>query len=175
MNKKADPGPSYEYSEFMARAYAMELEAVERYAQFADQLDAHNNREVAELFRKLSAIEALHAKRILEEMGWPSLPVLTPAYAWEGPEAPETAPFESVHYLMQPYHALEIALACELQAQQYFEQIAAGSAPKPVLAAAAEMAAEEREHVALIRAWMKKVPPPAAGWDEDPDPPRANE
>ncbi len=173
--RKTAPKPSYDYSEFMARAYAMELEAVERYAQFAEQLDTHNNREVAALFRKLSAIEALHAKRILEEMGWPSLPVLTPAYAWEGPEAPETAPFESVHYLMHPYHALEIALACELQAQKYFEQIASGSAPKQVKAAAEEMAGEEREHVTLIRAWMKKVPKPSAGWDEDPDPPRANE
>jgi len=172
---KTDPKPSHEYSEFMSRAYAMELEAVERYAQFAEQLDTHNNREVAELFRKLSAIEALHAKRILEEMGWPSLPVLTPAYAWEGSEGPETAPFESVHYLMQPYHALEIALACELQAQKYFEQIASGSAPQQVKAAAEEMAGDERGHVTLIRAWMKKVPQPAAGWDEDPDPPRANE
>jgi rubrerythrin len=172
---KTDPIPSYDYAEFMSRAYAMELEAVERYAQFAEQLDTHNNREVAALFRKLSAIEALHAKRILEEMGWPSLPVLTPAYAWEGTEGPETAPFESVHYLMQPYHALEIALACELDAQKYFEQIASSPAPQQVLAAAAEMAAEEREHVELIRAWMKKVPKPAAGWDEDPDPPRANE
>jgi rubrerythrin len=170
-----DPKPSYEYSEFMARAYAMELEAVERYAQFAEQLDTHNNRDVAELFRKLSAIEALHAKRILEEMGWPSLPVLTPAYAWEGPEAPETAPFESVHYLMRPYHALEIALNCELQAEKFFEQIASAEAPRQVKAAAKEMADEEREHVALIRAWMNKVPQPAAGWDEDPDPPRANE
>ena len=169
------PKPSYDYSEFMQRAYAMELEATERYAQFAEQMDAHNNREVAELFRKLSAIEALHAKRILEEMRWPSLPALPPVYAWEGPEAPETAPFESVHYLMQPYHALEIALACELQAQKYFESIAAGRVPEKVRITAREMALEEREHVELIRAWLKKVPQPAAGWDEDPDPPRANE
>lgn len=166
---------SYDYAEFMQRAYAMELEAAERYAQFAEQMDGHNNREVAELFRKLSAIEALHAKRILEEMRWPSLPVLPPAYAWEGPEAPETAPFDAVHYLMQPYHALEIALACEQQAQKYFEGIAASPAPEQVCSAAREMAQEEREHVALIRAWLKKVPQPAAGWDEDPDPPRANE
>jgi rubrerythrin len=172
---KAAARPSDEYAEFMSRAYAMELEAVERYAQFAEQMDAHNNRAVADLFRKLSGIEALHAKRILEEMRWPSLPALPPAYAWEGPEAPETAPFEAVHYLMQPYHALEIALACEQQAEKYFEQIAASGAPRPVQAAAAEMAAEEREHVTLIRAWLEKVPRPAAGWDEDPDPPRANE
>jgi len=161
--------------DFMARAYAMELEATERYAQFAEQLDTHNNREVAELFRKLSHIESLHAKRILEEMGWPSLPALPPAYAWESPEGPETAPPDAVHYLMQPYHALEIALRCELQAQQYFEGIAAGEAPPGVRKAAVEMADEEREHVRLIRDWMRRVPQPEAGWDEDPDPARATE
>ena len=164
------PVPSLE--DFMSRAYTMELEATERYAQFAEQLDTHNNREVAQLFRKLSEIEALHAKRILEEMGWPSVPALPPAFAWSGAEAPETAPFDSLHYLMQPYHALEIALRCELEAVKYFDDIAAGAAPQRVCAAAKEMADEEREHVALIRQWMKKVPRPDAGWDEDPDPPR---
>lgn len=171
MKTKRRTAPS-EYEDFMARAYAMELEATERYAQFAEQLDAHNNREVAQLFRKLSEIEALHAKRILAAMGWPSLPALPPAFAWEGGEGPETAPFDSLHYLMQPYHALEIALRCELQAQEYFEKIAAGSAPRRVRAAAAEMATEERGHVKLIRDWMKRVPRPESGWNHDPDPPR---
>jgi rubrerythrin len=163
------------YDDFMARAYAMELEATERYAQFADQLDSHNNREVAQMFRKLAGVEALHAKRILEEMRWPSMPALPPAYAWETAEAPETAPFDELHYLMQPFHALEIALKCELQAQKYFEDIAAGKAPAAVRKAAAEMADEEREHVRLIRDWMKRVPQPRPGWDEDPDPPRTTE
>jgi rubrerythrin len=163
------------YDEFMSRAYTMEIEAIERYAQFAEQLDTHNNKEVAGLFRKLSEIESLHAKRILEQMRWPSMPVLTPAYAWETAEGPETAPFDSLHYLMQPYHALEIALQCEIQAQQYYEGIAASSAPSRVREAAAEMAEEERDHVRLIRAWLKKVPRPAAGWDQDPDPPRMSD
>ena len=167
------PIPSLE--DFMARAYAMELEANERYAQFAEQLDTHNNREVAEMFRKLSHIESLHAQRILEEMQWPSLPVLPPAYAWETPEGPETAPADAVHYLMQPMHALEIALKCEQQAQKYFEDIAAGDVPASVKTAALEMAGEEREHVQLIRDWMKRVPQPRPNWDEDPDPPRVTE
>jgi len=169
--RKAVTVPSNAYADFMARAYTMELEAIERYAQFAEQLDSHNNREVAQLFRKLSQVETLHAKRILEEMRWPSVPPLPVAYAWDGLEAPETAPPDSVHYLMQPYHALEIALQCEMQAQQYFEAIAAARAPRRVRAAAAEMAEEEREHVRLIRDWMKKVSRPAAAWDHDPDPP----
>ena len=167
------PVPTLE--DFMSRAYAMELEATERYAQFAEQLDTHNNREVAQMFRKLSQIEALHAKRILEEMGWASLPAMPPAFAWDGEEGPETAPFDALHYLMQPFHALEIALRCELQAVKYFDGIAAGAVPERVRAAAKEMAEEEREHVALIKEWMKKVPRPAPGWDEDPDPPRMSE
>ena len=164
-----------QYAEFMARAYAREVEATERYAQFAEQLDTHNNREVAALFRRLAEIEGLHAKRILDEMQWPSMPALPPAYAWEGVEGPETAPFDALHYLMQPYHALEIALRCEQEAKDYYAGIAASRAPARVRAAAREMAAEEAEHVRLIREWMGKVAKPAAGWDEDPDPPRMNE
>jgi rubrerythrin len=105
-------------------------------------------------------------------MKWPSVPALPPAYAWDGDEGPETAPFDSLHYLMQPWHALEIALRCERDAQQYYENIAASRAPKKVRDTAREMASEEAEHVRLIREWMKRVPRPGAGWDEDPDPPR---
>ena len=163
------------YADFMARAYTIELEATERYAQLAEQMETHNNREVAQLFRKLADIEGLHARRILDEMRWPSMPALPPAYAWDGAEPPETAPFDAVHYLMQPWHALEIALRCETEAQKYYDAIAAGNAPKAVREAAREMAAEEAEHVRLIKEWMKKVPQPKPGWDEDPDPPRMNE
>ena len=97
------------YADFMSRAYTMELEAVERYAQFADQLDTHNNPEVAQLFRKLSEIESLHAKRILAEMRWPSLPALPAAYAWEGVEGPETAPFDAVVQILDGEAEITIA------------------------------------------------------------------
>ena len=162
------------YDDFMARAYAMELEAQERYQQFAEQLETHNNAEVAQVFRKLAEIEGLHARTILQQMGWAALPALPPAYAWDG-EAPETAPFESVHYLMQPYHALDIALRGEIRAQQYFEDIASLAKSDDVRKAAAELAAEEKEHVQLIRSWMQRVPQPTPKWDEDPDPARVTE
>jgi rubrerythrin len=164
------PAIEQTYEGFMSRAYAIEVEAVERYTQFADQLESHNNREVAAVFRRLAEIEGLHAKHILDEMGWPSLPVLPVPYT--GAEGPETAPFDSLHYLMQPYHALEIGLRCEIAAVRYFEDIAAASSDERVRRAANAMAADEREHVTLMRDWMKRVPQPQAGWDEDLDPPR---
>ena len=169
------PAIEASYEAFMSRAYAIEVEAVERYTQFADQLEEHNNSEVAAVFRKLAGIEGLHAKHILDEMGWPSLPVLPVPYASGEPEGPETAPFDSLHYLMQPYHALEIALRCEIDAVNYFEDIAAGASDERVRKAASHMAAEEREHVSLMRDWMKRVPRPRANWDEDLDPPRMSE
>jgi rubrerythrin len=169
------PAIEASYEGFMSRAYAIEVEAVERYAQFAEQLEQHNNREVAGVFRKLAEIEGRHAKHILDEMGWPSLPVLPVPYAAGEPEGPETAPFDSLHYLMQPYHALEIALRCEMDAVKYFEDIAAATSDERVRAAATHMAIEEREHVTLMRDWMKRVPRPKAGWDEDLDPPRMSE
>ena len=158
---KTRPDTADAYAAFMSRAYTMELEATERYTQFATQLEAQDNDEVAMLFRKLAQIEALHAKRILAEMGWPSLPALPPAFAWAGSEGPETAPLDALRPQMQPYHALEIALRCELQAQKYFENIASGAAR--VRAAAEEMAAEEREHAELIREWLSRVRRPASG------------
>jgi len=162
------------YADFMARAYAMELEAQERYQQFAEQLETHNNPEVAQVFRKLAEIEGLHAKNILARMKWPGFPKVPVPFAEDG-EGPETAPFDSVHYRMQPYHALDIALRGELRAQKFFQEVAAAARSAEVRRMAAEMAAEEGEHVELIRAWMKKVPQPVAGWADDPDPPRMTE
>ena len=159
VNTKPDAADAY--AGFMSRAYAMELEATDRYTLFADELETLGNHEVSMLFRKLAEIEALHARRILAEMGWASLPALAPAFAWEGSEGPETAPSDSLQHPMQPYQALEIALRCELKAQKYFESIASGA--ERVSAAAGEMAADEREHVKLIRDWLQRVRRPASG------------
>jgi rubrerythrin len=160
-------------NELMAYAYALEIEAAERYAEFADAMEAHNNREVGELFRKLARIEHKHAEQILEEMGW-TAPPKSPVggYQWQGLEGPETADFATLHYLMQPYHALEIALLNEKRAFEFFSGLVRRATTDKVKRAAQEMAGEEAEHVRLIEAWMKKVPRPEAHWDEDLDPPR---
>ncbi len=100
----------------MKQAYAMELEAATRYAEFADQMEVANNREVAELFRKLAGIEKLHATKILEQMGWKTPPTDLAPFRWEGLEGPETGEHNDLHYLMQPYHALQIALRNEQHA-----------------------------------------------------------
>ena len=82
--------------ELMSQALVMEIEAAQRYADFADAMDTHNNREVAALFRKMADIEGKHAAQIMAAMEWKQVPAPTSAKpSWEGFEAPETAAPES--------------------------------------------------------------------------------
>ena len=81
-------------------------------------------------------------------------------------------PIDEVHYLMQPWHALQLALAAEQRAEAFFGRLARHAASEPVRRAALELQQEEHEHVELVRAWLKKVPEPDADWAIDPDPPR---
>lgn len=158
---------------FMQQALQMEIEASQRYAEFADAMETHNNREVAALFRKMAEIEGKHATQIMAEMGWTEPPPATSGRpSWQGFEAPETVPIDEVHYLMQPYHALTLALESEERAVRFFAQIAEAATVDSIRQAAIELRDEESEHVELIRAWMKKTPKPDRNWADDPDPPR---
>jgi rubrerythrin len=158
-------------SDFMAHAYAMEAEAAERYAEFADSMEVHNNREVAELFRKLSRIEQRHADQILEQMGGKKSPVSPADVRWKGAEGPETADPTELHYLMQPYHALQIALHNEKRARDFFAHLAKVTTNAGVRKGALEMEEDEAEHVRLIEEWLKRTPKPDANWEADQDPP----
>lgn len=157
--------------ELMAQALAMEREAAERYAEFADAMETHNNTDVARLFRTMAGYEAKHAQEIMAEMGWVNAPAVPPG-AWPTYEPPESVPMQEVHYLMQPWHALQLALAAEQRAEAFFADLAAKVQDGPIRKAALHMLEEEREHVALVKAWLEKVPPPDADWADDPDPPR---
>jgi len=159
--------------EFMAQAWEMEVEAAQRYSDFADAMEMHNNREVAAMFRTMASYETKHADEIMATMGWSEAPPVTARDgAWPGYEGPETTPGDEVHYLMQPWHALQLALAAEERAERFFAELARIAKDKAVRDAARELQAEEKEHVALVRAWMKKVPKPDRDWALDPDPPR---
>jgi len=160
-------------AEFMAQAWAMEVEASQRYADLADAMETHNNREVAGMFRTMANYESKHADDIMAAMGWSEAPPLTPRDGgWPGSEPPEVTPMQDVHYLMQPYHALEVALAAEKRAERFFAELARVASTDAVRRAAQELRAEEEEHVRLVLAWMKKVEKPDSDWAEDPDPPR---
>ena len=170
---KAAEGATASIATLMTYALWLELDAVERYRELADAMEMHNNRDVSELFRKMAAIEGKHADKIMKQMAWTRVPPLPPGRSpWPGFESPETVAHEEVHYLMQPYHALALALKGEERAHRFFESLVRAATTPSVKRAALEMAEEEREHVELVKAWMAKVPRPDDDWRDDPDPPR---
>jgi len=159
--------------ELMLQALAMEREAVARYSELADMMEAHNNNEVAALFRKMAQYETRHVEQILDDMGW-AADSFAPQHAgtWSGAEPPESVPLDEMHYLMHPWHALKLALMAEQRAVSFFDAMARNATTDSIRRAAEEMRAEEIEHVALVQAWLAKVPEPGPDWSVDPDPPR---
>ncbi len=158
--------------EFLAHALAIEEEAAERYAVFADQMQVTNNPEVATLFREMARLEDEHARRIEEMSGDKPLPRIDPwAFDFGDAEPPEAVDYTATHYLMTPYQALGLVLNAEQRAAEFFQRIADGDGEADMRRLAAEFADEEREHVERVRRWRGKYPPPEPHWDEDPDPP----
>lgn len=156
--------------EFMALALAMEKAAAERYEELADTMQVHNNTETAELFRRMAAIEIGHAREIQASIG-DDAAIRAAADA----ALPELASPESLHYLMLPWHALSIALDNERRAERFFADLAAAATSEAVRETALRLCAEEREHAALIEAWLARTSPPGPDWSHDPDPPRYTE
>jgi rubrerythrin len=152
--------------ELLIEAHALESEAAQRYVEFADIMDSCNNGEVAQLFRSIAAQEAEHADQIARRIGGGAAPTV------RARRIPPVAEFEQAHYLMQPWHALTIAIEAERRAFDFYASIARTSDSEELRTAATQLQAEEQEHVALLEQWLKRVPVPPTDWDDDPDPPR---
>ena len=157
--------------EFFARALAIEMEAAERYDLLADQMEAHNNRAIAEIFRKMARIEGRHHDKIAGMAEDASTDPRRARMSWTGSCGPEAVDFEALHYLMTPRQALQLARAAEARAVAFFETVEANAADRKVKALAADVAEEERQHVIWVDRWLQQFPPTGDGWDEDPDPP----
>lgn len=163
--------------ELLAYSLTLEKEAVERFTDLADQMEVHHNYEVADLFRKLAEIEGIHVENVTKASAGKQLPELL---AWEfdwadDGESPEGGYMEDAHYLMQPWHAIEMAMQGERRAVAFFRYVAASSTDEKVVEMALELTAEEEQHVALLEQWQQRFPKPAEGWDEDMDPPAIQE
>ncbi len=141
--------------ELLLHALVMEREAVQRYTQLAKMMEQTGNKKVAKIFAKMSEIEAKHAQQIEDQIGDQPLPFLIPSeYRWRGPESPENADSDRLFHLMTPRQAMSLALECERRAHDFFADVVDDCTDERVREMAAEIAAEEEQHVACVKEWL---------------------
>lgn len=158
-------------AELLAHAYRIEVDAEERYLMLADQMETHNNPELAGMFRKFASHEAHHAEEIKEQMEGMKIPDIRPwDHKWQAPDSPEAVDITRLRYNMTPWHALQLALEAERNAYSFFDGIASVATDPEMRKWAEEFRAEEAEHVEWVLGELKKHPEPKEGWDHDPDP-----
>ena len=177
MSKAPSIPPIFSVADLLAIAYRIELDAVERYGLLADQMETHNNPELTKVFRDLSRAESIHAAEIREMAGDTDLNGRANALhsIWPKGESPEEVDLGAVHYLMTPWHALQLCLAGEKRALAFFTSIAETTKDAKVKEMAAELVEEEAEHVNLVYRLLRKYPEPANSWCQDGDPPAAQD
>ena len=162
--------------ELLAYSLAIETEAVDRFNELADAMETHNNYEVAELFRKLAKIEGIHIDNVNKASAGRQLPaMLAWEFDWAEGESPEGGAMEEAHYLMEPWHAIEVAMKGEKRAVAFFRHVADTATDEAVIAMALDLVEEEEEHVSLLQQWQQRFPSPESDWNEDLDPPNIAE
>jgi rubrerythrin len=161
-------------ADLLAIAYRIEADAVERYKLLAEQMETHNNPELVKVFRDLARAEGIHAEEI-RKAGGDDLVARAERFGWKKGESPEEVDLAGAHYLMTPWHALQLALAGEKRALDFFTSIVNTAKDAKTKEIAAEFVEEEAEHVNLVYRLLRKYPKPPDSWADDPDPPRSQE
>lgn len=144
-----------------AHALAIDHEAVSRYAQFAEWLEARGADTTARLFREMARFTEEHAKSLESRIGQTALPrVAEVEHDWLD-NLPHDQSDESVVFqLMTAFDALKIAEDAELHAQHFFEEIAAGARSPAVRDFARELARELAVHVKRLDSQLARTPHP---------------
>ena len=176
MSKAAGTPKVSSLNDLLAVAYQIEIDAVERYNLLADQMETHNNPELVKVFRDLARAEGIHGEEIRRLAGDFDVVARAREIAkFERSESPEEADLSSAHYLMTPWHALQLSLAGEKRALAYFTSIVETAKDPKVKKMAAELVEEEAEHVSLVHRLLRRYPPPSDTWADDLDPPVSQE
>lgn len=176
MSKPATGPKISSLADLFAIAYQIEADAVDRYELLASQMETHNNPDLVAAFRDLARAEAIHRDEIRRLAG--DIDVVAHARKvakWSRGESPEEVDIGAAHYLMTPWHALQLALAGEKRALAFFTSVVETTKDPAIKKMAGEFVEEEAEHVNLVHRLLRKHPQPPDSWSDDPDPPNSQD
>ena len=138
-------------------AILIEEEAQERYEEFTANLELHHTPEAAHFFAAMAVNEAKHGSDLLTRRKalFGEAPTRVSRDMLWDVEAPD---FDQSRMFMTTRRAMEVALACEVKAHDYFDEALAHVQDADVRALFEELREEEAEHQALVKAIMVRVP-----------------
>lgn len=146
------PRPIDSIELFYAHAIAIEREASERYAEFAEWFADRDEEVLAGLCRGLERLERDHMQMLRGASGALQLPpVAETRYHWLDASSPEAPARELFYRIASTRQLLEVALQAECDARRFFAWVARTSRETAVRRLARQMAREEGEHVCWVR------------------------
>jgi rubrerythrin len=138
-------------------AILVEQEAEERYRELADNLEFHNTKEAAKFFRFMVTCEAKHGEELSakrKELFGDQPVSVDRSMLWDV-EAPG---FEAAKAFMTLQDALDVAMAAERKAFEFFDGALPEVSDPEVRELFTELRQEEVEHMQMVRDQMKNIP-----------------
>ena len=138
-------------------AILIEEEAKERYEEFAENLKVHHTPDAAQFFITMAGNEAKHGADLLmrRQALFGDAPTrVSRGMLWDV-EAPD---YDQPRMFMTARQAMEVALASEVKAHDYFDAALAYVNDPDVRSLFEELRTEEVEHQELVKAVMAKIP-----------------
>jgi rubrerythrin len=161
------PAPIQTVEEFYAHALAIEREAAQRYEEFTEYFEERGEDSLAGLCGNLARMERGHFEELARSCMNLKLPAIAEGgYRWLEGDSPEVPAREMLYRIATPRHLLEIALAAEWRAREFFVGIARTAPSVTVRELASVMAAEETDHVKWVRQALEYHVATGANWDE---------
>ena len=139
-------------------ASLIEDEARERYEELASQMETQHTAEAASFFHFMAKNEARHGEELAERRKrlFPSLPCRVDRSMLWDVEAPA---YETVRAFMTKKEALEVALAAEVKAYDFFVGVLKAMPEGEVKTLFEELRLEEIHHQELVKGEMAKLGP----------------
>ncbi len=139
-------------------AIAMEDEARERYEDFTRMVGGRYPGDAADMFRTMASYEARHGAELRDRRRalFGDAPARVTPDLLDDAEAPDRG---QPRVFMSARQALEVALAAEEKAWEFFDAALRDVADASVRALFEELRGEEARHATLVRERLERLPP----------------
>jgi rubrerythrin len=151
-------------------AIAMEDEARERYEEFTGLVGGRYPGDAADMFRTMAGYEARHGAELTarrRQLFGDAPARVTPALL-DDAEAPDRG---TPRVFMSARQAMEVALASEQKAWDFFDGALRAVTDPGVRALFEELRGEEARHAAMVRERLERLPPGPDVEEEEADAP----